>query len=280
MSAARRIELQADGISVPGLEAGSAERTQAVLFVHGNPGSSTDWSALLEGVGDFGRAVALDMPGFGQAPVPAGFDYRVDSYARFLQDAVQQLGIEQVHLVVHDFGGPFGLTWGMTHPEVWKSVVLINIGVLPGYRWHVMARRWRTPLLGELMQAWIPRWGWRRAMASANPKGLPIEFVDKMYDDYDRTTRDTVLRLYRATPDPKEMAETVGAALAQQSRPALVIWGAQDPYLDVSYAERQREFFDVRDVLVLPDSGHWPFQDDPVAVAGAVLPFLQECLAE
>jgi pimeloyl-ACP methyl ester carboxylesterase len=117
-------------------------------------------------------------------------------------------------------------------------------------------------------------------MAAANPKGLPIEFVEKMYDDYDRTTRDTVLRLYRATPDPGEMAVTLGEVLARQRKPALVVWGAQDPYLDVSYAERQREFFDVRDVLVLAGSGHWPFQDDPAAVAAAALPFLRERLAE
>ena len=57
---------------------------------------------------------------------------------------------DQVHLVVHDFGGPFGLTWGLEHPDRWASVVLINVGVLPGYSWHTMARRWRTPVLGEL----------------------------------------------------------------------------------------------------------------------------------
>jgi pimeloyl-ACP methyl ester carboxylesterase len=280
MSLPRRIAVQAGGVSVPGLEAGPAQASEAVLFVHGNPGSSSDWSALLEGVGEFGRAVALDMPGFGQAPLPAGFDCHVDSYAQFLAEAVERLAIERVHLVLHDFGGPFGLTWGWQHPEAWQSLVLINVGVLPGYRWHVMARRWRTPLLGELTQAWIPRWAWRRTMAAANPKGLPIEFVDKMHEDYDRTTRRTVLRLYRATPDPGDMAATLGAAVAALHKPALVVWGASDPYIDVSYAERQREFFDVRRLVVLPGSGHWPFQDDPAGVAGAVLPFLRERLAE
>jgi len=68
---------------------------------------------------------------------------------------------------------------------------MINVGVLPGYEWHSMAKRWQTPVLGELTQAWIPRWGWRRAMQSSNPKGLPEWFVDKMYDDYDRGTRRT-----------------------------------------------------------------------------------------
>ena len=180
---------------------------------------------------------------------------------------------------MHDFGGPFGLLWGLQHPDAWASVVLINVGVLPGYRWHAMARRWRTPLLGELVQAWIPRWAWRRSMQRSSPKGLPREFVDKMYDDYDRGTRRAVLALYRATPDPKEAAGTIGPALASLGRPALVIWGAKDQFADVQYAERQREFFDVRDVVVLPDSGHWPFQDDPAAVERPLASFLRAQLA-
>jgi pimeloyl-ACP methyl ester carboxylesterase len=249
------------------------------VFVHGNPGSSRDWTALVEAAGDLDpqtRAVALDMPGFGNARAPRGFEFHVSSYAQFLQDALQRLQIERVHLVVHDFGGPFGLLWGLQNTQRWESVVLIDVGVLPGYRWHVMARRWRTPVLGELMMAWIPRAGWRRSMQASNPKGLPPQFVDQMYDHFDRETRNTVLKLYRATPDPGSMAEPLAAAFSQSRKPALVIWGAKDPYIGVEFAERQREFFDVERLLVLPDSGHWPFQDDPEPVREAVVGFLRE----
>jgi pimeloyl-ACP methyl ester carboxylesterase len=229
---------------------------------------------LVDAAGELGRAVALDMPGFGQADKPRDLPYQVASYADFLHGALAELGIERAHLVVHDFGGPFGLLWGLQHPESWASVVLINVGILPGYRWHATARRWRTPVLGELTQAWIPRFAWRRAMQRSNPKGLPREFVEKMYDDYDRRTRRAVLKLYRATPDPAAAAGTLGPALAKLHKPALVIWGAKDPFAGVEYAERQREFFDVQDVLILPDSGHWPFQDDPEPVAQALRAFL------
>jgi pimeloyl-ACP methyl ester carboxylesterase len=266
-------------VSSPVIEAGPERTSEAVVFVHGNPGSRTDWLGLLDAVGRLGRAVAMDMPGFGQADKPRDYAYQVSSYAAFLQGALEELQIERVHLVVHDFGGPFGLLWGLQHPDAWASVALINIGVLPGYRWHAMARRWRTPLLGELLQAWIPRWAWRRSMQRSNPKGLPGKFVDKMYDDYDRATRRAVLALYRATPDPREAAGTLGPALAGLSKPALVVWGARDPFASVDYAERQREFFDVQQVVILAGSGHWPFQDDPVAVEGALLSFLRPRLA-
>jgi pimeloyl-ACP methyl ester carboxylesterase len=271
----RRGQIVVAGLRSPVLQAGPEDAREAVVFVHGNPGSSTDWSALVEATGAFARAVAFDMPGFGKADKPRSFSYQVSSYAEFIQGALEELAIERAHLVLHDFGGPFGLLWGLQHADAWASVVLINIGIMPGYEWHSMAKRWRTPVLGELLQAWIPRAGWRRAMQRANPKGLPPEFVEKMYDDYDRATRRAVLALYRATPDPSATAAQLAPAIGAMHKPALVVWGAKDPFIGVEYAERQREFFDVSDVAILPDSGHWPFQDDPRGVQAALLPFLR-----
>jgi pimeloyl-ACP methyl ester carboxylesterase len=274
MSVLRRLRVEVAGAGSPVIEAGSPDAREAVVFLHGNPGSSSDWTALVAAAGELGRAIALDMPGFGKAQVPAGFGYDVSSYADFLQQAFEQLQVERAHLVLHDFGGPFGLFWGVSHPQAWASVVLLNVGVLPGYTWHSMAKRWRTPIVGELVQAWIPRVAWRRTMQSSSPRGLPAEFVEKMYEDYDRTTRQTVLRLYRNTPDPGTTAAELGAAIAALRKPALVVWGAADPFLGVEYAERQREFFDVQEVVILERSSHWPFQDDPASVENAVLPFL------
>jgi pimeloyl-ACP methyl ester carboxylesterase len=271
--------LEVAGTRSPLIEAGPGDAREAVLFVHGNPGSHSDWTALVDAAGAHGRAVAFDMPGFGKARLPVGFEVHVGSYATFIDEALAELGIERVHLVVHDFGGPFGLVWALQHPDRWASVVLLNIGVAPGYQWHSMAKRWRTPILGELIQAWIPRSGWRRAMQRSSPRGLPRGFVDKMYDDYNRETRRTVLALYRATPDPGKVAAEMGAALAALHKPALVVWGAKDPFIGVQFAERQREFFDVQQLEILPESSHWPFQDDPERVRELILPFLARQLA-
>jgi pimeloyl-ACP methyl ester carboxylesterase len=278
MSVTRRT-LSVAGTRSPTIEAGPSDAREAVVFVHGNPGASTDWTALVGAAGELGRAVAFDLPGFGGAKAPAGFGFDVAAYAEFIDAALGELGIERVHLVLHDFGGPFGLIWGLQHADRWASVVLLNVGVMPGYVWHSMAKRWRTPVLGELTQAWIPRFGWRRVMQSSNPKGLPPEFVDTMYDNYDRETRNTVLKLYRATPDPGSTAAEIGPAVARLKLPALVIWGAKDPYIGVEYAERQREFFDVEDVVVLPESGHWAFQDEPEQVRELVVAFVGRQLA-
>jgi pimeloyl-ACP methyl ester carboxylesterase len=275
-SGVRRGEVSIGPVRSPYLESGPAADGEAVVFVHGNPGSSADWIDLLAVAGDVARAVAPDMPGFGRADKPAAFDYTVDGYARHLASVLERLGIRRAHLVLHDFGGAWGLAWAAAYPDRLASLTLINIGLMPGYRWHYMARIWRTPLLGELFMATSTRLGFRLALAHGNPRGLPRAFVDRMYDDFDWGTRRAVLRLYRSTNDPGRLAQLAGGVFRAMDLPTLVLWGAADPYVPVEYAARQQEFFPRARVVILDRSGHWPFADDPDGVAAELLPFLRQ----
>jgi pimeloyl-ACP methyl ester carboxylesterase len=128
-------------------------------------------------------------------------------------------------------------------------------------------------VLGELFQATTTMPGFRRLLRHGNPRGLPREFVERMYRDYDRGTKRAVLRLYRATPPG--LLEASLPAMRQLDPPTLVVWGRRDPYLPVEYAERQRGAFPSAEVAVLDGSGHWPLADDPEWVADLVVPFLR-----
>ena len=147
---------------------------EALVFVHGNPGSADDWEALVAAAGAAGtRAVAFDLPDFGETLAPPGFEHSTEGYAAFVGEALAALGIERVHLVLHDFGGPIGLVWAMGNPDALAGVVLIDTGILPGYKWHTLARVWRTPVLGELFQAASRGRAFTRGLASKEPRGLP-----------------------------------------------------------------------------------------------------------
>ncbi|HEV2857775.1 MAG TPA: alpha/beta hydrolase [Solirubrobacterales bacterium] len=262
-----RSSLLAGGTRTRLVQAGPAEASEAVVFVHGNPGSADDWVGLTGAAASAGkRAVAFDLPDFGETIAPPGFEYSASGYATFVGQALAELGIERAHLVLHDFGGPIGLVWAAGNVDALASVTLIDTGLLPGYRWHSLARIWRTPVLGEIFQATATRPAFRLMLNSKEPRGLPRAFVERMYDQYDRRTRKAVLALYRATDDPGGMSEALVGLFAARETPALVIWGEHDAYLPSSYAQRQREAFPGADVHVLPASGHWPFADAPDTV--------------
>jgi pimeloyl-ACP methyl ester carboxylesterase len=105
---------------------------------------------------------------------------------------------------------------------------------------------------------------------------LPREYLDSMYDNFDRPTRRTALKHYRAESNPRPAARRQADALRPHDLPALVVWGGRDPYLGVDLAERQQQVFPSARMVVLPDSGHWPFIDNPEEVASHVVPFLRE----
>jgi pimeloyl-ACP methyl ester carboxylesterase/flavin-dependent dehydrogenase len=264
-----------DGLVTPVSSVGDPDSSEAVVFVHGNPGSRRDWDDLLGRVAPFARGVALDMPGFGRAERPREFSYTVEGYAGFLGSALDALAVERAHLVLHDFGGPWALEWAVRNPDRFASAVLINTGALTDYRWHYLAKIWRTPVAGEAFQATTTRSGLRMVLRHGNPRGLPRAFVDRMYDNVDEGTKRAILRLYRATDEPGAVGRRHADALAPLDRPALVVWGAHDPYIPVAMAERQRDAFPSAQVVIVEGSGHWPFADDPDGVGRHVEPFLR-----
>lgn len=276
MSAAvERSRLEVGGTRTRLVQAGPAGASEAVVFLHGNPGSADDWERLAGAAGGAGlRAVAFDLPDFGETAAPPGFQHDVPGYAGFVAEALERLGIKRAHLVLHDFGGPIGLVWALAHPDAVASVTLIDTGILAGYRWHRLARIWRTPVVGELFQATATRRAFRALLGRNEPRGLPREFVEQMYDHYDRPTRRAVLKLYRATDDPGGMSEHLVGLFRDREIPALVIWGEHDAYLPSSYAQRQRQAFPAADIHVLPASGHWPFADAPETVERIFVEFL------
>jgi pimeloyl-ACP methyl ester carboxylesterase len=274
VAAPSTIEAVVGGVHSPVLQAGPSDVSEAVVFVHGNPGPKDDWSDILALVGEFVRAVAPDMPGYGAADKPRDFDYTIRGYGDYLGGVIDQLGVRRAHLVLHDFGGAWGLAWAVKHPEAFASATLIGTGALIDYHWHRYARIWRTPVLGELFQVTATRQGVRLLVGRENPK-LPRVAIDRIYTNtHSWATKRAILKLYRATPE--SLFAAPAPALRALDRPALVLWPTKDPYVPVEQAERQRQAFPSARIELLEGHGHWVFVEDPERVASLVVPFLRQ----
>lgn len=273
LPAIRESEVVVAGLRTPVIEAGPAQASEAVVYVHGNPGSRLDFRDLVARTGDFARAIAPDMPGFGDAdkPHPRDFRYRVRNMGAHLAAVLETLGVARAHFVGHDFGGPFSIGAVLARPERAASLSFINTGILRGYRWHKWARIWRTPVVGELYMLLT-----NESRFKAGFRRLPPEFVDQMWRHFDARTKRAVLSLYRGTN--MEDMSAVSAALRALDLPSIVVWGVHDPYVPVEFADRNKEALPRATVHRVEKAGHWPFIDQPDEVAGILLPFLKSLI--
>jgi pimeloyl-ACP methyl ester carboxylesterase len=238
------------------------------LFVHGVPTNSDIWLPFLEAAG----GVALDLPGFGRSGKPAGFDYSIPGYDRFLEAFVEHTGLGRFSLVVHDWGaGPGLATAQRLRDRIERLVLFDSLPLLAGYRWHRIARVWRTPLAGELAMGFTfrPSMKWILREATPRPGSMPDDFIDSAYDHFDHGTQRAILRLYRSAPP--ETLERWGRDLREITAPALVLWGAEDPYIPASFGQAYADALGGETRLELVQgAGHWPWLDRPELVDTAV----------
>lgn len=237
------------------------------VFLHGNPTHSEDWLPFLERID--GPAVAPDLPGWGfsERPPRDRFDYSMFGLADFVDRFLDELGIDQHSLVVHDWGG-LGLIGAQRHPQRLRRLVVINcVPLLPGFRWHWLGRYlWRVPGVGELANATTTRAGLRLLsfQGSPRPGPLPAEFIDLVWSAWGPRTRPEMLALYRSA-DPERLA-AAGDRLERIDCPALVLWGIEDQYVPVRFGREYAKRLPNAQMVELERAGHWPWIDRPDAV--------------
>jgi pimeloyl-ACP methyl ester carboxylesterase len=230
-----RREAVIDGTLVSWLQ----ESDEPLLYVHGVPDSAELWTPFLERTG----GIAVDLPGFGRSGKPASWPYSLAGYAAFLPAFLDHLGIEQVRLVVHDWGG-VALTLG---ERIERLVAIDVLPLLPGHRWPWVARVWRTPVLGELAMGATGRTLLRRFLSR--------DHADQVLRHFDHGTQRAILKLYRSARENL-------APLHEITAPALIVWGERDPYLGPAWAGRIASALggETR-VETVPGAGHWPWLD-------------------
>ena len=169
----------------------------------------------------------------------------MDGLAAFLERFLDHLGVDRRKLVVHDWGAA-ALVFAQRFPAESSDWSLINaVPLLPGYRWHWVARLWRRRGVGELLNATQtrPAMALTLRQARGDRSAMPPEFVDMIWKHWDRGTSGRCWRLYRGA-DPDLLAGA-GEGLSRLDCPALVLWGERDPYLPARfgrlYAERAAE---------------------------------------
>ncbi|HEX7279662.1 MAG TPA: alpha/beta hydrolase, partial [Solirubrobacterales bacterium] len=105
-------------------EAGTGD--DVVLCLHGWPQHWYEWRHLMPALADRHRVLALDLRGYGWSDAPPD-GYEKENLADDVLAVLDELGIERVKLVGHDWGGWIGFLLALRTPERFERYLALNI---------------------------------------------------------------------------------------------------------------------------------------------------------
>jgi len=255
-------------------------RGTPVLFVHGTPTWSFEFRHVVKALSPHARCIAPDHFGFGLSERPTRFAYTPEAHAAALKEFVTRLGLDDLTLVVHDFGGPIGLPLCLDPAVRVRRLVLLNTWMWPFDADPDMERKGR--FAGGAIGRWLyeyANFSLRVIMPSAyGNRALLTPAIHRQYLEVfrDRRARVRVLHtLARAINGSQAFyASLASHAGALRDRPALIIWGMKDSAFKPHHLARWRELLPTAKVVEMADAGHWPHEEQPEAVARVMLDWI------
>ncbi len=228
-----------------------------LFFLHGNPTWSFMYRDMISELSERFRCIAMDLSGFGLSVAPSFFEFTAREQAEVVEDFVNELNLEDVTLVAHDWGGPIGLWVAGRNQDRFRGFVLGNT-----FAWPI--HRFKHRLFSAIAGGFIGRFcakafnGVAKLLLAVGVKGEMSEEVEKMYmmpfeEKRNRLAQSVFPReLRHAWPF---LNEVVSMLPKVNQMPVLLPWGMRDRMFDTHELLELKKLFPVHTVLPL-DAGH------------------------
>ncbi|MGA7675008.1 MAG: alpha/beta hydrolase [Rhizomicrobium sp.] len=246
-----------------------------LLLLHGSNSSLFDWEPWSQILSDKFRVITVDLPGHGLTGAVASGDYSEQGMAVFVKAFADKLGLGRFAIGGNSMGGGVAARFAELYPDRITHLILVDaVGMQSqfGDRIPLAFRLARVPVVNRLLLHITPR--------SLVVEGLNDAIVRKAtltdttideYWDFARMagTREATVARFRLPPD-SYVRDHVGAI----KTPTLILWGKDDPIIPVAAAHAWAKAIPGSKLIVYPDTGHLPMEEDAPESARDVRAFL------
>jgi len=252
-----------------------------MVCVHGNPTWSFYWRALIENYSDRYRVIVPDHIGCGLSDKPQDWPYQLAGHVANLGALIDHLGVSDIPLVVHDWGGAIGVGLATQRPEQFSRLVITNTAAYLSQDIPLSIASCRIPGFGTVAVRGLNGFA-RAATVRAVVKPLAADAKAGLLFPYDSWhNRIATLRFVEDIPlSPTHPSyatlESIDAGLeGLKDKPMLICWGDDDFCFTPKFrAEWERRFPDAR-VHAWADVGHYVMEDAPERLIAAMDDWLQ-----
>ena len=235
-----------------------------LLLVHGLAGSWQNWLETIPHFAGTHRVLALDLPGFGESPMPAE-RISIPGYGRLIDAFCEAVGVERGPVVGNSMGGFIGAEMAIQHPHRVEKLVLVSAaGLTIEYQRNERALALMRRL--EAVLSWTathpraefylrPRARWGLRYVFAHPERLPGPLVVEQVRGSGKPGFIDALDALSDYPI-RDRLERIAA-------PTLVVWGDRDRLVPVDDADAFEELIPNARKIVYEDTGHVAMLERP-----------------
>lgn len=238
-----------------------------LLMVHGNPTWSFAWRQLIRELSAHHRLIAIDHLGCGYSQKPQDDLYTLDQHITRLEHLIGALGLTDITLFAHDWGGAIGMGCAGRHPELFKQFVLMNTAAFRSRRIPLRIAVCRVPLLGRFSVQWLNLFS-AAAIRMAVTRPLVPAAKTGLLAPYDTVlNRRAVCEFVRDIPMKPNHRSYNTLMKVEQSlsglteKPMQLIWGMKDWCFSPEYLREFKQRFPHALVHEIADAGHYVFED-------------------
>jgi len=267
-----RLEIDALGINTTYYEVGDSSRPHVILL-HGMSSSGDSFRELMHEMAGEYHLIAPDIPGFGYTATTE--PYTIPHLVEWLVSFLDELGLPEVHLLGHSFGGLVATAFTLAYPHHVNRLALIAPAILVMGKYPEWVRRWsqyKTALsavkLGNRMvtsKMWLDR---QMRLQFYEAARHPEMVWERRKQDYQNA---------RSTPDVLLAAASqhLSHRLHEIQSHTCIIWGRQDPILRSTGATHLLNTLPHAEAHLLDECGHVPQIEQLAQVTNIVREFLR-----
>jgi pimeloyl-ACP methyl ester carboxylesterase len=268
--------LELEGLQVHLRDEGRRDDPTPIVLLHGTSASLHTWDGWVAGLAPARRVIRVDLPGFGLTGPALDDDYRIERYVEFVIALLDTLGVERCVLAGNSCGGWISWETALAEPDRVAALILVDAAGYPLESESVPIgfRIARVPLLNRLMEVTLPRGVVESSLRNTygDPSRVTPRLVDRYYELTLRAGNRAALARRFADAQPTDRT----ARLKELRAPTLILWGGRDRLIPPGYGERFHDDIPDSHLVLFPELGHVPHEEDPVATVAAVLSFLDE----
>ena len=253
-----------------------------LLMVHGNPTWSFYYRNLIIELKKSYRCVVPDHMGMGKSDKPQNYSYTLSQHIDNLESLVDKLGLKNITLVVHDWGGAIGMGFAVRQPQKVKRLVLFNTAAFLSERIPIRLRLCRVPFFGALAIRAFNAFALAAIKMGCKNKDRMTDQVRAGYLEPNNNFSNRIANL-RFVQDIPMASDSPSYSVIKNiednldqfaSLPIMIAWGAKDFVFNKEFLKKWQQIFPDAEIHWVPDAGHYVLED----AHERIIPWMQEFL--